>query len=296
MTANVKQQMIKQLNENAAHVPTATLGPATTATPFVKWVGGKRGLMADLTARLPNYHRYYEPFVGGGALFFALAPHPNGATLCDVNHDLIITYKVIQQDVESLIAKLQEHADNHDKGYYYKIRGQHRLADPVAFAARLIYLNKTCFNGLWRVNNQGEFNVPIGRYKNPSIVTADNLRACHRVLQGVDIQAQSFHEIEPAPGDFVYFDPPYDPVNDSSFTKYSKDDFNQEDQKRLRDFAVSLHHQGVHVMLSNADTDFIRDIYQAPDIFKITEVKAARSVNANAKKRGKVGEVLIRTF
>lgn len=272
------------------------------ATPFVKWVGGKRSIMPTLISRLPEkFNHYYEPFTGGGALFFELSPQLTHAYLSDTNFHLAITYKVIQQNVTELIEKLKIHKEKHNKDYYYNIRKLGKqpkrdyLQDPIDIAARFIYLNKTCFNGLWRVNSKGDFNVPMGRYKNPSIVQEDNLKACHDELQGVGIQWNEFNKIAPQEGDFVYFDPPYHPLDSASFTKYSKQDFTQQDQLELKDFALHLHQRGVKVMLSNSNAPFIQDIYNSP-VFNIAEIGAPRMVNSNASDRGNVSELLITNY
>ena len=151
--------------------------------------------------------------------------------LSDINFDLINTYQVIQKDPEPLIRRLQIHAQNHNSDYYYQIRSQHALDDRVEIAARFIYLNKTCYNGLWRVNSKGEFNVPVGSYKNPTICQEEVLRACHVSLQGVDVRKRDFRKLDAGEGDFVYFDPPYQPLNRTSFTRYAIDDFGVEEQK-----------------------------------------------------------------
>lgn len=274
----------------------------TEATPFIKWVGGKRSIMPALVSHLPEtFNHYYEPFVGGGALFFKLYPKLKQAHLSDTNLHLAITYKVVQQDVEALIEKLKIHKEKHGKAYYYSVRklGKQRkkdyLQNPVDVAARFIYLNKTCFNGLWRVNSKGDFNVPMGRYKNPPIVRQENLAACHNALQNVEIRWGEFNQIAPQEGDFVYFDPPYHPLDSASFTKYSKQDFTQQDQLELRDFALHLSQRGVKVMLSNSNAPFIQDIYHS-SVFNITEVDAPRMVNSNASNRGNVSELLITNY
>jgi len=281
----------------ASHADEPESVPA--AQPFVKWVGGKRGILPALLDRLPpQFDRYYEPFVGGGALFFALqqrrAPVP--VELSDVNADLIATYRAVQQHPEALIAALEVHAARHDADYYYQVRQRHGLADPVDRAARLLYLNRTCYNGLYRVNRRGEFNVPIGRYKNPNIVRAENIRACHRVLQDVAIVQRPFDRLVPT-GDrcLIYFDPPYHPSDDGSFTGYSKLGFTADDQAALRDFARKLHAAGHYVLLSNSNAELIRDLYADP-IFRVEVIRAPRLVNCKSSQRQAVGEVLVSTF
>ncbi len=278
------------------------------ATPFVKWVGGKRSIMDALKAHLPaSFNHYYEPFIGGGALFFELhrklqyersehsAPTFRKAYLSDTNFDLVMAYRVVQRAPDELLELLREHARKHSEEYYYKVRDKHHLQNPAEIAARLLYLNKTCYNGLWRVNSKGEFNVPIGRYKNPGIVQEENILACCQALRDVDIRLATFGEIKPIEGDFVYFDPPYHPMDDASFTRYAKLDFNEQDQVRLRDFALKLHKQGIHVMLSNSDTPFIRNLYGSK-VFQTATVQALRLVNCKANKRSAVNEVLITNY
>ena len=243
--------------------------------------------MRELISRLPQqFNRYYEPFVGGGALFFELQKQLTDTFLSDSNFDLVVTYKVIQQDVDILIEKLRKHAKNHGKDYYYRTRKDHDPKNPVDRAARFIYLNRTCYNGLWRVNSKGEFNVPMGRYKNPSVVQEDKLRACNEALQHAQINYWEFNRIAPGRGDFVYCDPPYHPTDNTSFTRYSKLDFTEHDQVRLKDFAKELHDRGVQVMLSNSDTKFIRDIYNSK-VFTVERVEAPRLVNCKPGGRGK---------
>lgn len=275
-----------------ADIPFAA--PVSGASPFVKWAGGKRKLLGEICRRLPpSFRAYHEPFTGGGALFFTLAAGLKQAFLSDANNDLIIAYQVVQQSPHALLAALARHAKHHSKDYYYAIRGRHGLEDPVEVAARLIYLNKTCFNGLYRVNSRGEFNVPAGAYENPVIVNKDGILACHKALQGVSVTRCGFEAIAPRRGDFVYFDPPYHPTTETSFTKYASDDFAEKDQIRLCEFYTELGGKGVLAMLSNSDTPFIRQLYGA---FFIATVKASRPVNCKADKRGAVREVLITNY
>ncbi len=268
----------------------------TKATPFVKWAGGKRSIIGDLVARLPqSFNHYWEPFTGGSALFFETTDRLAVAHLSDNNFDLVITYNVIKRDPESLIRRLKEHAVKHSSEYYYKVRAQHELQDPIEIAARLIYLNKTCYNGLYRVNKRGEFNVPVGSYKNPDVVTEDNLRACNKALAGTTIEYHEFDTITPKAGDFVYFDPPYHATVGTSFTNYTKLDFTEQDQARLRNFTRTLGKRSIKVMLSNSDTPFIRDLYKTKD-FTIETIQAPRMINCKSAKRGTVNEVLIRNY
>lgn len=263
--------------------------------PFVKWVGGKRGIIDELKSRLPaDISDYYEPFIGGGALFFAKYRDIKTAVLSDVNIDLLLTYQVIKKDVESLIEKLKIHAQKHNDDYFYKIRGKHELTDPVEIAARFIYLNKTCFNGLYRVNSKGEFNVPVGKYTNPPIVSELNLRACQTALSKATIKLQSYDQIKPSEGAFVYFDPPYHPTSETAyFTQYSKNGFSEKDQINLRDFFVKLTKQKVNVMLSNSNTPFVQDLYKG---YNIAIIDAPRTVNCKPNKRNSVEEVLITNY
>lgn len=266
------------------------------AKPFVKWAGGKRSLIPDIEQSLPeSLGAYYEPFVGGGAVFFHICDRVQEAYLSDSNLDLIFAYKAIQKDPEVLIELLQKHAKRHDKDYYYKIRAQHELIDAVKIAARFIYLNKTCYNGLYRVNKKGEFNVPVGSYKNPSIVQEDNLRLVHAALEIAAIRLLDYTQIRPQKGDFVYFDPPYYSENGNGFTSYTKEDFGKTEQTALRDFARELHRQGVNVMLSNANGEFIRNLYNSKP-FTIRIVHAPRRVNSRGDERHNVEEVLITTY
>jgi DNA adenine methylase len=266
---------------------------ATSPKPFVKWAGGKRQLLSDIKLRLPqSFNKYFEPFLGGAAVFFELTP--SRAALSDVNSQLITTYKAIQDNVATLVEALKEHASQHSKEYYYKTRSRHSLTSDLEIAARFIYLNKTCFNGLYRVNKKGEFNVPIGSYKNPTIVQEDNLWACHYALKNASIDYKEFDTINPQSKDFVYFDPPYDMINDASFTSYTMLGFSRDDQTRLKEFCDSLHSKGVFFMLSNSNTDFIRNLYEG---YNLDVVMASRFVNSKGNSRkNKVEEVLITNY
>jgi len=264
--------------------------------PFVKWAGGKRSIVGELRARLPEqFNDYWEPFVGGGALFFALHKQLRRAHLSDSNAELMTAYSVVQRRREELIERLREHAGRHCKDYYYTVRAQQESADEVAVAARLIYLNRTCYNGLYRVNSRGEFNVPFGKYKNPAIADKANVMACSRALEGVELRACEFSEIKPRRGDFVYCDPPYHPLNSSSFTTYTRGNFTEEDQVRLAGFAARTRNRRVCVMLSNSNTAFIRELYSERG-FKLDVVLAPRLVNSRAAGRGAVEELIIRGY
>jgi DNA adenine methylase len=276
-------------------------GPIRVPGPFLKWVGGKRQLLPELLARVPaKIDTYYEPFLGGGALFFALAAEGRfkHAVLSDVNDDLIVTYYVVRDDVDSLIEHLRIMEKQHCKDYYYKIRGEKPLKI-LNRAARFIYLNKTCFNGLHRVNSKGEFNVPMGAYKNPTICDAEGLWAASQALAGVTIGLYDFQligaalKVEYAQDDFVYFDPPYVPVSKTSnFTTFSAGGFGWESQERLASFAGLLATRGVLILLSNADTAATRKLYKDHDL-KVEGIVARRNINSKAGKRGKVDELLV---
>jgi len=268
----------------------------TGPLPFVKWAGGKRCLLKELVPALPDdFHDYYEPFVGGGALFFSIYKKLERAYLSDHNLELVITYQVIKNDPDKLIDALKNHQKNHDKEYYYKIRSQHENKDPIKRAARLIYLNKTCYNGLFRVNKEGKFNVPMGSYSNPRIVDEPNIWLCHEALESATIEYREFDTINPKKDDFVYCDPPYHPTDEISFTSYTRNDFTEKDQIRLRDFALDLTKKNVKVMLSNSNTKFIRDIY-AMKPFIQNVVMAPRFVNCKKDGRNPVEELLITTY
>jgi len=266
------------------------------ASPIVKWVGGKTKLLSELTRRMPpRYRRYYEPFVGGAALFFRVAPER--AVLADVNADLIGLYQAVATDVGSVIRRLQHHRDAHDERHYYDMRTRWNDRDSswnvADRAAAFIYLNKTCFNGLWRVNRAGDFNVPIGRYTDPPICVPEALRAAQVALADADLRNVDYREAvaDAGRGDFIYFDPPYDPVTPTAnFTSYTSGAFNADDQRELAETARKLVARGCHVMLSNSDTPFVRSLYRG---FKIDRVKCSRAINSNASKRGDVDEVIV---
>ena len=266
--------------------------------PIVKWVGGKRQLMFELLKNMPaNYNRYFEPFIGGGALFFEL--QPKNAYISDMNEELINLYSVVRDDVDSLIEDLEKHEVS--KEYFLNIRNIDRTEmfsklSNIERASRFIYLNRTCFNGLYRVNSQGQFNVPFGNYSNPRIIDESNLRNCSELLKNTEIKVADFSEIltKVQKRDFVYFDPPYVPLNDtSSFTSYTKAGFDIDMQFKLRDVCDELDSMGVKFMLSNSDTKLVNELYSN---YEIKKVFASRAVNANADGRGKITEVLVRNY
>ena len=266
--------------------------------PFLKWVGGKRKLLPELEKRIPqDYLSYYELFLGGGALFWHLKPQK--AVLIDINPELINTYKCIQKNVEALIVDLQKHY--YEREYYYQIRNSDRQPEyhnwtDIQRASRFIYLNKTCFNGLYRVNSKGQYNVPFGKYKNPQIVDAINLRACSRALQNTEIICGSFLNLEHriTTQDFVYLDPPYIPLNaTSNFTNYSSQGFDTKMQIELRDLCNRFNRRGVRFMLSNSAAPLVFELYSD---FNIELVEMTRSINSKGHKRGKIKEVLITNY
>ena len=268
------------------------------AGPFLKWAGGKSQLLPELRKRLPkSWNRYFEPFIGGGALFFDVQPEQ--ANLSDVNEELINAYRVVQTDVERLIRELKKH--EHSEAYYYELRDADRLKyyarwSPVRRASRLLYLNKTCFNGLYRVNSHGYFNVPFGQYKNPRVCDPEMLRACSRVLQNTTLSVGSFEEVafRAKAGDFVYFDPPYAPISKTSaFTAYARRGFGEELQVELRDVCDELTKRGVHFMLSNSHTELIMGLYKN---YPIDVVFASRAINSQGSGRGKVREVIVTNY
>ena len=268
------------------------------AYPIVKWVGGKRQLMFELLKNMPvSCNRYFEPFIGGGALFFEL--QPDNAYISDMNEELINLYQVVRDNVDELITDLQKH--DISKEYFMEIRNIDRTEEyenwsDVQKASRFIYLNRTCFNGMYRVNSKGEFNVPFGHYKNPRILDENNLINCSNLLQRTEIKHADFSEIlkKVKKGDFVYFDPPYVPLSEtSSFTSYTKDGFDMDMQLSLRDVCDELDSMGVKFLLSNSDTQFVNELYEN---YNIKKVFASRQINANADGRGKITEVLVRNY
>jgi len=273
-----------------------------TNKPFLKWVGGKRQLLADIAPLIPDqFTRYIEPFVGGGAVFFHLSTQLTDKTtpslINDINPELVNCYQMVKTQTDELIELLKTH--HHDKDYYLEIRNLDRqeggLAklSPLERASRFLYLNRTGFNGMYRVNSKGLNNVPFGRYKNPSLVNEDVLRAAAHALRFTAIQNKSFEAcLEQAEmGDFVYLDPPYVPLNETSyFTSYMTDGFNMADQTRLAELVRELDQRGVVFIASNACMPVVQELYSG---FRQIEVKAKRAINANGKKRQPISELLI---
>ncbi len=282
--------------------PAQGMAERKAARPFLKWAGGKTALLSELLQVAPKQiATYYEPFVGGGALFFALQAEGRfqRAVLSDSNKELINAYIQIRDNVERLIGALSVHQRKYraapDRAdYYYAIRSK-RLTCSLGGAANLIFLNKTCFNGLYRVNSKGRFNVPHGRYDNPTICDETNLRAVSAALQGVELLVADFGAApcRAGAGDFVYFDPPYIPLSETSnFTSYTANAFGPEEQRRLAETAVSLASRDVSVVLSNSAHPDVIDLYRA-DRFALHEVHAPRAINSNAARRGPTREYLI---
>ena len=269
--------------------------------PVVKWVGGKRQLLSEISPLLPKrITSYCEPFLGGGAVLFSI--QPSKAIVNDLNSDLITVYEVIRDDVEELIDNLKKHENSSE--YFYTVRDMDRNKETYAAmskverASRLIYLNKTCFNGLFRVNSSGEFNSPFGHYKNPNIVNEPVLRAVNKYFSSSNITfcnedfAVTLGRI--SKGSFVYLDPPYDPVSDTAnFTGYNRGGFDRNEQIRLKQCCDELTQRGVKFMLSNSATTFIKELYKDYDI---SIVQAKRAINSDASKRGAIEEVLIRNY
>jgi DNA adenine methylase len=263
------------------------------ARPFLKWAGGKRQLLPELLERVPKtFGHYFEPFAGGGALFFAL--RPGSATLADVNERLIRTYKGVRDDVDSVIHLLASYP--HRKRFFYSMRNIDIDARSDAeVAAWFIYMNKTGYNGLYRVNRKNRFNVPFGRYVNPTICDERALRACAALLVAKKLLVADFEVVAARAkrGDFVYFDPPYVPLSvTSSFTSYTSHGFGPHEQGRLRDVARGLKRRGVNVLLSNSSAPFVRGLYS--EGFEVIDVPATRMVNSKATGRGAITELIIR--
>lgn len=290
MNGNLKQLQYKMPDTNKL------------IAPFLKWVGGKRQLMSSIIRHLPENikdFKYIEPFIGGGAVLFNL--QPGKAVINDYNVELINVYKVIKNKLDELITDLKKHRNEEE--YFYKIRGLDRqghlknLGD-VQRASRVIFLNKTCFNGLYRVNSAGEFNSPFGRYRNPNIVNEPVLKAVHKYLNSNDIEIYNgdYSEVlnKADRKCFVYLDPPYYPISEgSNFTGYVQGGWNAKDQVKLKLACDDLDSRGIKFLQSNSSAEFIRDLYKD---YKITVVKANRAINSNGTDRGEIDEVLIRNY
>lgn len=270
--------------------------------PILKWVGGKRQLLDDIQPLVPKCSTYYEPFIGGGAVLFGT--QPNKAIINDSNEELINVYKTIKSSPAELIEVLIQHKDNSCEDYYYEIRAldrdkeAYRELSDVERAARIIYLNKTCYNGLFRVNSSGEFNAPWGRYTNPNITNETTIRALHNYLNkaNITIKCGDYREALKGirKGAFVYLDPPYMPISESSsFTGYTAGRFDEQEQIALKEQCDILNSRGIKFLLSNSSCPFIEDLYKE---YKIEHVRAKRAINSKADKRGAVEEVLVRNY
>lgn len=284
------------LNHRPAAVPITAHPPRGVLKPVVKWFGSKRKLLPELVARMPAaYGRYYEPFCGGAALY--LHVEPENAVLSDTNGDLVNVYRHIVKNVDDVVLDLEWHARKHSETFYYEVRERWNTGyyDPPNSnrAAAFLYLNKTCFNGLWRVNQEGEFNVPIGRYDNPRIVNEAELRAVAPAFARASITTRDFMmgAVGAQAGDFVYFDPPYIPASPTAnFTTYTAGGFGETQQRELAGVARGLVERGVQVMLSNSDTPLAWELYKD---FHVERVSRAGTVNSDATRRGRVAEVII---
>lgn len=271
------------------------------AEPFLKWAGGKSQLLEQYEAFIPSrFNNYFEPFVGGGAVFFHLfnSGYLNDSkkiVLIDSNDELINCYQVIKKNVDQLISMLTNSKFLNREDIYYKIRTEYPEGQ-IERAARAIYLNKTCFNGLYRVNSKGKFNVPFGKYKNPLLCNSKNLRAVNIALRKVEIICDDFWGCLglAGKGDFTYLDPPYQPLNKTAnFTAYTRNSFNEKEQIRLHRLFKKLDSKSCKVMLSNSDTSFIRELYRD---FRIEVVLARRAINCKAEGRGKINELVILNY
>ncbi len=267
---------------------------------FVKWAGGKTQLLGQFEKFFPTqFNRYYEPFLGSGAVFFYIKNlYPEKEFfLSDNNPELINCYEFVKNDLEGLLDLLREHRSKHSKEYYYTQRNMDtNNISKIESAARFIYLNKTCFNGLFRVNSKGKFNVPIGSYKNPSIFKEKDLIEAHKLLQDVTLKTMLFEDIINIafPDDFVYLDPPYHPLSPtSSFTSYTSASFSEKDQIRLAEVYRELDRKGCLLMLSNSYSEFILELYSD---FRIEQVNAKRMINCNGKKRGAIPEAVVLNY
>jgi DNA adenine methylase len=290
-----KRVIISTMIQHIRH-KTSVARPTSPARPILKWAGGKGALLPQFSPHFPapgTYQRYFEPFMGSGAVFFHLQPAQS--FLFDINPQLIEAYRVVRDTVEELIAALQVHY--YDAHYYYEVRAQlPATLSPVQRAARLIFLNHTCYNGLYRENRQGQFNVPFGRHRNPTICDVAGLRAASAALQRAHLDVLDFENVltSAAPGDLLYFDPPYEPLSPTSnFTSYTAHGFTSADQRRLADVFRALDRRGCLLMLSNSSAALIYELYQG---FQIHDILARRAINSKRDGRGTVKELLITNF
>jgi len=268
--------------------------------PFLKWAGGKTNLLGQYEPLFPEWSGdYFEPFIGSGAVFFYLSARPEERNyyLSDLNREIVDAFCAVRDDVEGVIKLLAKHQQLHSKDYFYQVRGLvPQNLSALEKAARTIYLNKTCFNGLYRVNKKGEFNVPMGNYKKPSILQIETLKAASRALSPADLSTGHYSVLvdKAQAGDFIYLDPPYHPLSKTAmFTNYVAQAFGEKDQMELAEVAAALSKKGCLVMESNSNTDFIKDLYKG---FKIQEVWARRSINREKSKRGAITELVVTNF
>ena len=277
----------------------------TEPKPFVKWVGGKRQLMQVLENNFPKqFGTYHEPFLGGGAVMFnLLSKEPKlPCNVSDFNSDLILAYVTIRDKLGKLIESLENHSKNYHKDsleYYYEVRKQ-EPKQQIEKVSRLIFLNRTCFNGLYRVNKKGQFNVPLGRYTNPNIINKENLIAVSKTLHSekIKISCRGFEAVldDVKKGDLVYFDPPYQPISSTAnFTSYTHRDFTEKDLERLVDLANHLNSKGCHVLLSNSNSKIVKDLF-SENHWSISEIAANRAINSDSKKRTGHKEIIIKNY
>jgi len=276
-----------------------------TPRPFVKWAGGKRQLIPILNQNLPSrFGTYHEPFIGGGALLFHVLTQKSNqrCSISDLNSDLVLAYTTIRDKIDQLISSLENHEKNYRQDsstYYYNIRDQ-SPKDDIEKTSRLIFLNRTCFNGLYRVNSKGKFNVPLGRYTNPNIVNEQNLRSVSNLLKTshISIKCRDFEGVldDAKRGDFVYFDPPYQPVSSTAnFTSYTNKDFTSDDLMRLCNLCKRLDSKGCHVMLSNSHSKEVTKLFSGKP-WKTTKIRANRAINSNSNRRTGHFELLIKNY
>lgn len=276
---------------------TTSLREEDAPTPFLKWAGGKGQLLDQMASYFPReFKKYFEQFLGGGAVFFRLLP--DRAVLSDSNPDLIQVYETVRDNPDGLMSALDTfRARPVSEDYFYKVRKQNpRDLTVLARAARMVFLNKTCFNGLYRVNSNGEFNVPFGRYKNPTLYVKENIRAASAALKGAELRVADFRDAckQPRRGDFVYLDPPYHPLTKTSaFTDYTRDGFGEQDQRDLAESFRKLDERGCKVMLSNSATPLLRELYRE---FESVTLKAKRAINCKGTGRGAIDELLVMNY
>ena len=276
-----------------------------TPKPFVKWAGGKRQLISTLNENLPeSFGTYFEPFLGGGALLFNMLTenHKQKCIISDLNSDLVLAYATIRDNVDDLISSLKQHEKYYQKdskSYYYSVR-ESTPKKEIEKTSRLLFLNRTCFNGLYRVNSKGKFNVPLGKYTNPNIVNEENLRSVSHILSSskVKIQCRDFEAVlrDAKKGDLVYFDPPYQPVTETAnFTSYTNKNFTYDDLNRLFVLCTKLDEKGCNVLLSNSNSKEVVNMFSKKP-WKINKIKANRSINSNSTKRTGHFELLIKNY